>query len=93
MHESDLTKPATDACARGNKVDSNNSQREHDDEDNDNNTHASNTVVNAVPFSSYYAANPGQYKTGQYDGFAIIFAPLRGFENVIINLDATTFVA
>ena len=59
----------------------------------DNNTHASNTVVNAVPFSSYYAANPGQYKTGQYDGFAIIFAPLRGFENVIINLDATTFVA
>jgi hypothetical protein len=49
-------------------------------------------VINAVPFATYYAANPGQYKTRTYQGFSISFTPQNGFENITFNLDATQFV-
>ena len=49
-------------------------------------------VVNAVPFSAYYAAFPGNYKARLYGGYSVSFTPQLGFENIIINLNATTFV-
>jgi hypothetical protein len=49
-------------------------------------------VVNAVPAATYFAASPSDYKTGQYAGYAVSFTPLRGFDNITINLQATQFV-
>ena len=59
----------------------------------DNNTYGSYSFVNAVPFPAYYTASPGDYKIGKYAGLSVGYAPLRGFENVIINVTATTFAA
>ena len=49
-------------------------------------------VVNAVPAATYFAASPSDYKIGQYAGYAVSFTPLRGFDNITINLQATQFV-
>jgi hypothetical protein len=49
-------------------------------------------VINAVPFANYYALNPGQYKTGTYQGFAISMAPQQGFQNIVFNVQATQLV-
>jgi hypothetical protein len=49
------------------------------------------TIVNAVPFVSYTKDNPGDYKIGKYAGYTIVFTPLRGFDKIIFNLDATNF--
>jgi len=51
-----------------------------------------NVVINAIPFTTYTAANPGDYKIGRYAGFAISYPPLRGFESIIVNINATDFV-
>ena len=59
----------------------------------DNGVYNGYTAVNAVPFPIYYTASPSDYKIGKYAGYSAVFAPLRGFQNIIINLDATTFVA
>lgn len=56
-------------------------------------TFAGKVVINAVPFTAYYAANPGQYKLGQYDGYSVTYAPLRGFDHITVNLVVTDFVA
>ena len=56
-------------------------------------TFAGQVVINAVPFASYYTANPGQYKTGTYNGLSVTFTPLRGFESVTINVNVTNVVA
>ena len=56
-------------------------------------TYASYTAVNAVPFPAYFTASPSDYKIGKYAGYAVVFSPLRGFGNIIINITATTFVA
>jgi len=49
-------------------------------------------VVNAVPFATYYAAQPGNYKLGIYGGLSASFAPQGFFSSIIINLNATQFV-
>ena len=49
-------------------------------------------VINAVPFQTYYTANPGQYKTGTYSGLAVSMAPQQGFQNIVFNIQATSFV-
>jgi hypothetical protein len=49
-------------------------------------------VINAVPFSNYYALNPGDYKIGRYAGFAVSMAPQQGFQNIVFNIQATQFV-
>ena len=54
--------------------------------------YAGQCVINAVPFAAYYAANPGQYKEQLYGGFSVSFTPQLGFENILINLNATSFV-
>lgn len=51
-----------------------------------------NIVINAIPFTDYTAANPGDYKIGRYAGLAISYPPLRGFESIIVNINATDFV-
>jgi hypothetical protein len=54
--------------------------------------YAGQCAINAVPFAVYSAANPGAYKARLYGGYSVLFTPQLGFENVIINLNATTFV-
>lgn len=49
-------------------------------------------VVNAVPAATYFTASPSDYKIGQYGGYSVSFTPLRGFDNITINLNATQFV-
>lgn len=49
------------------------------------------TLVNAVPFVDYTAANPGDYKIGQYNGFSILYEPLRGFDQVLFNVTVANF--
>jgi hypothetical protein len=51
------------------------------------------SIVNAVPFIQYSIENPGDYKIGRYAGFSVIFTPARGFENIIIDLTVSSFVA
>lgn len=51
------------------------------------------TIINAVPFLTYYAENPGDYKLGTYSGFSIVYVPRRGFTNVRINLVVSDFVS
>lgn len=49
------------------------------------------TVVNAVPFPAYTAANPGDYKIGQYTGLTSVFTPKRGFDRIVFNLVVSQF--
>jgi len=43
--------------------------------------------VNAVPFIPYLKASPGDYKIGKYAGFGVLWIPMRGFTQIIINLN------
>lgn len=56
-------------------------------------TYTGFSPVNAVPFLAYSAANPSAYKIGQYGGIAISFVPQRGFNQIIINLNASEIIA
>ena len=51
------------------------------------------SVVNAVPFLTYSAENPSDYKIGEYDGLAIAIVPARGFIHIVLNLNVSQFVA
>ena len=55
--------------------------------------YAGNAVINAVPFSTYTAANPSDYSLGKYAGLQAAITPLRGFEQIVFNLNVTQFVA
>ena len=50
------------------------------------------SVVNAVPFIRYSQNNPSHYRQGLYEGFSATFTPLRGFEQIQINLVVSSFV-
>ena len=56
-------------------------------------TFTGNNVVNAIPFLTYLTANPNDYKTGLYAGFAVIYIPARGFEAIIFNVNVTDFLS
>jgi len=45
--------------------------------------------VNAIPFTTYVAQNPGDYATGTYNGLSLTFVPLRGFTSITIYLTAS----
>jgi len=45
--------------------------------------------VNAIPFTTYVAQNPGDYATGTYNGLSLTFVPLRGFSSITIYLTAS----
>ena len=48
-------------------------------------------IVNAVSFRTYTTQNPGDYAIGRYAGLSCTFTPLRGFDQIVINLTATNF--
>ena len=50
-------------------------------------------AINAVPFIPYSAENPGDYKIGKYGGLAVVYVPARGFTQIIININVSTFIA
>lgn len=56
-------------------------------------TYDGQLVVNAVPFVNYTAENPSHYKIGEYDGLAMVYTPLRGFEHILFNINVTDFVS
>lgn len=49
------------------------------------------TAVNADPFATYLAENPNDYQSGTYNGIAVDYTPLRGFESVTINVTVSNF--
>ena len=59
----------------------------------ENGVYQGQAVVNAVPFATYIAANPDNYKPGIYGGFYVAFTPQTGFQQVILNLQAIQFGA
>jgi hypothetical protein len=52
-----------------------------------------NVVINAIPFTSYASANPGDYRIGKYAGLSMAYTPQIGFQSIIFNIVATDFVA
>lgn len=50
-------------------------------------------VVNAIPFAAYAVTNPSDYKIGRYAGLSVIYTPARGFEQIIVGVNVTEFVA
>lgn len=55
--------------------------------------YAGQLVVNAVPFPVYNTANPGDYKAGKYAGLSMVMIPLRGFDQILVNLQISSFAA
>ena len=48
-------------------------------------------VVNAVPFASYAALEPGNYAAGVYGGMTVLYTPQLGFRQIIYNLVISEF--
>jgi hypothetical protein len=49
------------------------------------------TVVAAVSFQAYTAANPGDYATGTYNGLSCTAVPQTGFDSITFNLTVSDF--
>lgn len=45
--------------------------------------------VNAVPFKTYVKDNPNDYKIGRYAGLSARYTPMRGFVEIIFNINVT----
>lgn len=45
--------------------------------------------VNAVPFKSYMKTNPNDYAKGRYAGLSASYIPMRGFVEIIFNINVT----
>ena len=54
-------------------------------------TYINNTLVNADPFIDWVTNNPDTYAIGQYGGLTIAFAPQLGFDQIIFNVNASSF--
>ena len=50
-------------------------------------------VINAEPFNIYAQENPNDYAVGTYGGLACVYTPLRGFKQIIFDLNVTNIVA
>lgn len=59
----------------------------------ENGVYAGQAVVNAVPFSTYVAANPANYPKGIYGGLSVAFTPQIGFQQIIVNMTAVQLTA
>lgn len=59
----------------------------------DDGDYAGQTVVNAVPFLIYVAANPSDYPAGKYAGLTVIFTPNRGFKAIVFNVQVNNLPA
>lgn len=49
--------------------------------------------VNCVPFVDYLTANPGDYKTGEYDGMTAGYITQNGFIHILFTVNVTDFIA
>ncbi|PAO24616.1 hypothetical protein [Enterobacter roggenkampii] len=47
------------------------------------------TPVNAVPFKTYVKNNPNDYGIGRYAGLSATYTPMRGFVEIIFNINVT----
>lgn len=47
------------------------------------------TPVNAVPFKVYVKNNPNDYGIGRYAGLSASYTPMRGFVEIIFNINVT----
>ncbi|MFZ5270966.1 hypothetical protein [Enterobacter asburiae] len=47
------------------------------------------TPVNAVPFKTYVKNNPHDYGIGRYAGLSATYTPMRGFVEIIFNINVT----
>lgn len=47
------------------------------------------TTVNAVPYKTYIKNNPNDYKIGRYAGLSASYTPMRGFVEIIFNINVT----
>lgn len=54
--------------------------------------YAGKTVVNAIPFLDYTAANPSDYKDRKYSGITIVYVTQNGFIAIVLNVNVTQFV-
>ena len=48
-------------------------------------------VINAIPFANYTTDNPSDYAARKYAGLQAAIIPQYGFEQIIVNLNATDF--
>lgn len=58
----------------------------------DDGAYAGQNVVNAVPFASYVATNPGDYPIGKYAGLTVVALPQIGFKQIVFNLLVSSLV-
>ena len=56
-------------------------------------TYEGKTIVNAVPMASYSSSNPTHYALGRYDGLTVVYAPQKGFRQIVFNIQVTDLVA
>jgi len=49
-------------------------------------------VINAVPYATWLAANPSDYKDQTYGGFTVVYVNQNGFIEIIFNIVVTDFV-
>lgn len=54
-------------------------------------TYAGVTVVNAEPFTAFITENPSDYAIGLYTGITTAYTPLRGFDQIVFNLNVSNF--
>ena len=47
------------------------------------------TPVNAVPFKTYVKDNPNDYGIGRYAGLSATYTPMRGFVEIVFNINVT----
>ncbi|HHT1485818.1 TPA: hypothetical protein ACTY1O_000953 [Enterobacter hormaechei] len=47
------------------------------------------TPVNAVPFKTYVKNNPNDYGIGRYAGLSATYTPMRGFVEIVFNINVT----
>ncbi|MEH4985949.1 hypothetical protein PO461_00735 [Enterobacter asburiae] len=47
------------------------------------------TPVNAVPFKTYVKNNPSDYGIGRYAGLSATYTPMRGFVEIVFNINVT----
>lgn len=45
--------------------------------------------VNAIPFKTYVKNNPNDYGIGRYAGLSATYTPMRGFVEIIFNINVT----
>lgn len=45
--------------------------------------------VNAIPFKTYIKDNPNDYGIGRYAGLSATYTPMRGFVEIIFNINVT----